>query len=92
MPTTIEDAIQKAKMIEQGQKNASAALTGNHMVATLQHQNQILQQQIEQQKSQNYGQPQWKPKPTPNNTTTYNNNQRDGRNRGNGKGRNPNWN
>ena len=86
-PVTLEDAIQKAKMVEQGQKNATQALTANHMVATLQQQNQVLQQQVEQ-KSQNLGKPQqsnWKPKPKP-----YN--QRDGRNRGSGKGNNPNWN
>ena len=91
-PTTLEETIQKAKMVEQGQRNATQMLTANHMVATLQQQNQILQQQVEQ-KSQNIGKHQqnnWKPNQKP--TYNSNNNQRNGQRRPNGKGRNPDWN
>ena len=64
-PDTLEAAITKAKMVEQGQKNATTALTANNTIAQLTYQNQVLMAQQQQQqkpvekpKSQNFGKPQ----------------------------------
>ena len=45
-PTSLDEAIMKAKMIEMGQKNASGAIQVNAKMTQLETENQVLQQQL----------------------------------------------
>ncbi len=51
-PTTLDEAIMKAKMIEIGQKNAIGTMQLNTKMAQLEQENALLHQQLE-----------WQPKP-----------------------------
>ncbi len=46
VPTNLNEAIMKAKMIEMGQKNALKAIQVNAKMTQLETENQVLQQQL----------------------------------------------
>ena len=46
-PTTLDEAIMKAKMIEMGQKNATGTMQFNAKMAQLEQENALLHQQLE---------------------------------------------
>ena len=46
VPTNLDEAIMKAKMIEIGQKNALGAIQVNAKMTQLETENQVLQQQL----------------------------------------------
>ncbi len=57
-PTTLDEAIMKAKMVEIGQKNAVGTIQFNAKLAQLEQKNALLHQQLEWQPKSQQSQPQ----------------------------------